>query len=418
MSGEPASGGAVRALITRQLGLVCLAALAVVTAAFGLPGFFRQAESQLLVSDAKSPEDAEQALTKLSATELDGLSARERARLEAEPLDRTALQNLTLVAALQGKKDQQEQLALVLASYARRSVKAQVAAIEILFGKGDYANALEHIDGVLRSGSPNSQARKLIFDGLSKVVTDSRPRVALVKKLAENPPWREQLLKHIFASDKDGRLGYELISEMRQAKSPPSQDELRGYLASAFEKKLYDLAYFVWLDSLEPAELSRSGLIFDGSFDLVPKNLNFGWNLLRAPTFRAGFEQALSGKKDTSLSVNFFDSRENFYHVFQHVMLQPGSYDLKGVFMSDNFRSEGGLKWRFRCLNAAQTILAESEAFKQPSPESPWRMTFEVPPADCQVQFLRLESASRATADQRYKGRVFFDNLEIGPIVR
>jgi hypothetical protein len=391
-------------------GVALLAALAAVVA---LPAFLAAPPETALVQGVTDAKAVEGALKKLSATELAALVEREHQRLIADPLNRSALQNLAILAGLEGKKDLQEKLALVLARYARRSVTAQIVAVEILFSKGDYATALEQIDGVLRSGSPNSKVRTVIFDGLRKLIVERKPRAAIAAKLAENPPWRATLLKHIFSGDTDGRLGYELISDLRSAKSPLNADELRDYMTNVFDKKLYDLAYFVWLDSLEAPELSRSGLIFDGKFDLIPKNLNFGWNFVRAPNIRPSVEQAYGKKKDTALSVNFFESRDNIYHVYQYVVLQAGSYTLKANYVSDNFRSEGGLKWRFRCWNEAQTILAESEAFREPSLERAWTLSFTVPPSDCQLQFLRLESATRATADQRHRGRVFFDNFEI-----
>jgi hypothetical protein len=389
-----------------------LAALVFVVAS---PDLFASKPETALMPGMKDAKELEAALKKLSPAELEVLKEREHQALIAAPLNRSALQNLALLAGLEGKKDHQEKLALVLARYARRSVTAQIVAVEILFSKGEYAAALDQMDGVLRSGSPNSQARKAIFDGLGRFIADPKPRKAVAAKLAENPPWRAGLLKHVFAADKDGRLGYELINELRTAKSRLSDDELRDYIGGVFDRKLFDLAYFVWLDSLEPAELSRSGLIFDGKLDLVPRNLNFGWNFLRSPNIRVSVEQAYGKKKDTALSVNFFESRDNLYHVYQYVVLQPGSYQLKADFVSDNFRSEGGIKWRFRCWNESQSILAESEAFKEPSLERQWSLSFAVPASDCPVQFLRMESATRASADQRHRGRVFFDNFEIVP---
>lgn len=399
--------------VLRYFGLVCVGLLVVVIAAINLPSLLSPTREQDLVVGVTKFEDVDKALKSLTPDDIKRLSDREWQRLVSEPLDRKALQNLTVLAGLAGDTKRQEELSLVLAQYARRSIASQLVAIQILLGKGDYANGLDHIDGVLRAGGTGDE---IIYEGLLRLLAEGKAQTEVVAKLSRNPPWRSTFLQYIINKDTSGGLSYPLLSALRQTSTPPTSEEMRGFMDRLFALKLYDLANFVWLDSLGPEELSKSNLVFDGKLDLIPKNLTFGWNFIRAPNIQTSVNVPPGEGKNTALSVNFFESRDNLYHVFQFVSLGSGQFELSARFLSDNFRSEGGIRWRLRCKNQAESVLGESEVFKEPSAARIWKMRFDVPADDCPLQFFRLESASRAVADQKHSGRAYFDDFEINHV--
>ena len=96
--------------------------------------------------------------------------------------------------------------------------------------------------------------------------------------------------------------------------------------------KLYDLAYYTWLQFLPVEELREAGLLFNGSFDVAPSGLPFDWVI----TPGSGVTVDIVPKPDSNgkhaLLVDFAYGRVDYHSVRQLVMLAPGTYEFKGQY--------------------------------------------------------------------------------------
>lgn len=388
--------------------LAAVLGLATVIGTF-LPGALSPVPDQSLAAGAKSEEDALAALKKLTPEQLQELSLRETDALKSNPLDKGALQNLSVLAGLQGNVAKSEKLALVLSDYGRRSVAAQLAAVQINLAGKDFDMAFDRLDGALRA-RPEFHDR--LFPLLTSSLGDKAAQAALGTLLARDPPWRDAFIKHAIAQDPQASIAYVVLSAIRAAKADVKDTEKRLVIEKLIKGNHLDAAYFVWLDLLPPADLALVRNVFDGGFDTIPRQLYFDWHIPQRKNARMEVVSRPGSSQDRALSMDFLADSQGKEYVYQFLRLGPGAFTLDFEVLSEGLKTDSGLVWRVSCLGSPN-VLGESPPVTSDGPWVKSQFSFAVPDADCATQLLKLENRGRAKLDKEISGRLMFDNVVV-----
>ncbi|MDE2445259.1 MAG: hypothetical protein KGO94_03710 [Alphaproteobacteria bacterium] len=377
--------------------------------AYLLATSYREQTAPALIPEGTPPEKVNSYIASLTKVQRDTLIDQEKQRLVSEPLDAQALLNIGLLYALNGETDKSNNILLRAAERSLRDAGAQISAAGLSVARKDYGRAMEHIDSAIRTSPDQSEQ---LFKIVTSVAATPEGLDAVVKKLAEAPPWRANYFKSVAASPAELGVLYQMFTGLRDRKADVSNSELQILLDSEFAKKDYETAYFVWLDFLPPLALRKVGNIFDGQFDLPIQGQYFGWNIvpLANADISVGVRDGTANNK--ALSLNLDSAKVEGANVFQYMRLASGAYRLSFETKTENFKSNQGLMWRVHCVETGE-VIGQSKAITDEPAWGSSEFEFTVPDGQCQTQELMLLSFSRAALDQTMSGRISFDNFDV-----
>ncbi len=368
-------------------------------------------KSKLLLGNNASATEMQAYLKDLQRDQAVALIDKNKKLQIAEPLDLLPLINLAILNENVGDKALSENYVMTLARRTLQEKPIQIAALNLFLTKNDYAASLRVLDALTRIDGKNY---RLYAAEIAKLAETDEGRIAIAKHFAAHPRWRRDFVNFL-ANDpaRDPNQLYRVFGAFQSVKSPPTRLETQSLLRRLVGDGNYDKAYFVWLDSLNEAELRKVDGIFDGNFEFDFGDRYFDWTVV--PVENAEVATLARDDKGTerSLVVSFASARTNFRHISQMLKLAPGDYNFTGESKVDNLLNERGLTWRVYCFpNPTQPILS-SKAFKGTEPWSPFAGQFTVPSTLCETQVLRLEMVAVVVADTQISGRVAFDKLRV-----
>lgn len=330
----------------------------------------------------------------------------------SDPLNRYAVYLLGRAPGGNLTVDDQTRLLSLAADRSRRDLEIQAMAIDRFLAQDQFPQALERLDGLIRSTNPDRRVQ--LYDVLLTLAQNAGNRGALVGLLAQSPPWRKDFLTYLPRSAVYTQNASMLVAELRSTKSPPQSPELASFINKLIADGAIDQAYSFWLNALTEAELERAGHIYNGDFEAEFAQLGpFDWTLVPTRNVVARTIRNTSADRGTVLEVSFAGSEVLYRHIYQRLMLPPGRYTLKGSYRANNLENDRGFVWRVYCVSAAQQRVGESPAMKGTHDWSPFEIGFSVPDTDCTSQLLRLELNARAKLDLRVRGVLRFDGLRV-----
>jgi hypothetical protein len=374
----------------------------------GLPMLLGRPERSL-VDPGLEGEAVAKALSLLKQDQRIVLMKREKDRIKAEPLDRSALNNLSLLESLADNTGAAEAYALESSTRTLRDVQSQISALRLYLIKKNYAKAMFHLDGILVS---EPELGPKLYPSVASLLGDEEAAVHLAKTLNRNPPWRSGFFAWLNANGADDQASFKIFNLLRKQGGAVSNSEVLGYLQKLVTSKNYERAYFVWLDSLDQAALRKVGNVFDGGFDGEAKNQYFDWTFYAFANGEISIVPKRDDPKERVLRLSFYNSTEMFGHVFQYLRLKPGAYRFAGEETANDLEAVGGLRFVVSCADTG-AVLSGSSVFLDTTPWQPFSFNLNVPTEGCTTQILRLQSASSAVLDAKLDGEILFDNITI-----
>jgi len=170
---------------------------------------------------------------------------------------------------------------------------------------------------------------------------------------------------------------------------------------------------WLMLQFLPPGQLSSTGLLFNGSFEVTPSGLPFDWVIIPG----AGVTIDITNRPDRdgqrALLIEFGHGRVEFGGIRQLTMLAPGTYEFKGKYKGEVL-GKRGLVWRVACADTPAAPIGASSMALGASPR--WKdvdFTFTVPDQNCRAQQIRLEHDARMPSEQLVTGAIWYDELRI-----
>jgi hypothetical protein len=329
--------------------------------------------------------------------------------LVRDPLNARALRILGQLASASGDEESTEKFMEAAAS---RSLHERLPIYYLMqkrLQQKNYAQAVYFADALLRT---TPEVLPNLMPALAFMAETPNAADELKSVLAKNPPWRSGFLAALPSSVSDARTPLDVLLAIKDSSTPPRTADLRSYLDFLVSKKIYELAYYTWLQFLPVEQLSKVGNLYNGSFELTPSGLPFDWVIASGAGVTTEILPRTDADGENALFISFEQGRVEFNGVTQLLMLAPGDYEFKGKFKGE-LVGPRGLKWRIACAGGSAP-LAESAMMIGAHPI--WKdieFSFTVPSGECRAQQLRLDLDARMSSEQLVTGSVWIDELQI-----
>jgi hypothetical protein len=329
--------------------------------------------------------------------------------LVRDPLNARALRILGQLAVAAGDEESTEKFMQAAAS---RSLHERLPIYYLMqkrLQQKNYPQAVYFADVLLRT---TPEVLSNLMPALAFMAETPAAAGELKSVLAKNPPWRAGFLAALPSSVSDARTPLDVLLAIKDSSTPPTTGDLRSYLDFLVSKKLYELAYYTWLQFLPVEQLSKVGNLYNGSFELTPSGLPFDWVIASGAGVTTEILPRTDADGENALFISFEQGRVEFNGVTQLLMLGPGDYEFKGKFKGELI-GRRGLKWRITCAGGPAP-LAESAMMIGANPI--WKdieFSFIVPGEACRAQQLRLDLDARMSSEQLVTGSVWIDELQI-----
>jgi len=333
-----------------------------------------------------------------------------RLALTDDPLNAQATRILGQVAELNSDEKQAARYMRAAAGLSLHETYAVIWLMRKAFADKDYEGTVHWAEAILQT---RSQSNAIVLPILARVAEDETARGYLDTLIKSDPPWRAQFFAYLSQYISDARTPLRLLLLLKDTAKPPTTQELHYYLDFLIAHKLYDVAYYTWLQFLPTEDLAKVGFVFNGDFAGEPIGLPFDWVIGAGSGVTAEILPMPTQSDRRALYVAFGLGRVEFPNVSELMLLAPGRYKLVGK-VEGEIVGRRGLSWRVAC----------AEGGAQPAGESPMLLgkmasstTFEaditVPDTDCRAQYLRLEFDARSASEQFVSGSVWFSDLAI-----
>jgi hypothetical protein len=324
--------------------------------------------------------------------------------LLADPLNAHAMQLLGQVA----RKDD---VARYMEAAVRRS-KRESGAVYWLVRKytedRNYEAALRQADILLRT---REGMFPLVLPTLAAAVEDPKSRTALQDVLLAKPRWREGFFEEVPGRLADPAVLLQVLLDLRTTAAPPSRAERARFMSYLMRAQNYELAYYTWLQFLDPEALRNAGLLYNGSFEATPYGYPFDWDARAGQGVTVDLARALE-TGEHALYLEFGSGRVEFNGVSQIVMLPPGDYTLAGKYRG-SLSGRRGLVWSIRCLQGDKSLLKTPMMLGDVPDWTRMEDRFTVPAEACQAQSVQLDLDARSASEQLVSGSVYYDDLQI-----
>lgn len=274
--------------------------------------------------------------------------------------------------------------------------------------QGDFSRALQHWNTVLRH-QPAMRSR--LFPYLLNGAENPANRPAFEKLLKQPVPWWPDFFIHAAKHAARPDTVRNLFGLSRKGVNALPAEALGAYLARLQQDGDWTEAWFVWLNSLGKEGLTRTGHVYNGSFESRPSNMGFDWIYRQSPAVVMETTTTYGTTGERALHLVFRGLRIKFEHLHQYLMLPPGAYTLQGRARPDNLKAAQGMQWSLYCLGN-NVPLTSTDRFSGAGQWTRFRSQFTVP-AGCPVQMLRLELAGRIQLDYDVSGGIWFDDLAV-----
>lgn len=343
-----------------------------------------------------------------SPAEIDKILGAANRALRTAPLDSRALRILAQLADVSGDKDHKERLLTAIVLRTRHEPLAGYWLMLEALERKDYASVVNFADTVL---SKHPDLAPHVAPVLVRLLETKSGDQELKEKLKARPVWRSNFFLALPAAITDARTPLELLLSLKGTSAPPTDYEIRTYLNFLMGRQLYEIAYYAWLQTLDPEVLQQVGTVHNGSFELPLTNMPFDWVIPRSPGATVGIATSAAEKRK-ALHVEFGHGRVDFKQVQQYIVLSPGSYQLK-VSQKGQVTGQRGLQWQVLCTENTK-LLAQTPMFLGLMTD--WteiQAEFTVPESGCRLQQIRLHLAARTASEQIVKGSAWFDDVQI-----
>lgn len=333
--------------------------------------------------------------------------------LRFDPLASFALTDLGLIAEKQGDSAKAAILMGLAGERKLRDEAAQGWLVNEALDRGDFTDALSHLDAVMRT-HPEALDEN---SSLLVVLASEPPTMRLLTYLiGTNPPWRAWFLNTV-APKIGNRIALQhFYAELQTGPHPLNAQEVQPYLDRLVKDGLVRAAFDAWIAMLPPDRRAGAEMLYNGGFEYPLSGSEFDWQIVQ--TLGADVKVVGGGGgKPGALRIEFSGARVDFRNVTHLLVLRPGIYRLSGEVEAESLHAERGLWWRLSCLGSGLN-LGETELVADSASSRAFSLIFTIPAANCQAQVLQLELPARIPTERAIAGVIWFRDLAIASAQR
>lgn len=321
--------------------------------------------------------------------------------LAGAPGDARAMSALGAVLERQGDPEG----AYALYEQARATSATEIHAILRLLDRslsaGRHDEVLDLVDiGLRRWPSYWSQMAEV----LTYLATGPEGAAELSRRLEQRPPWRSHALRQLLGSDAGLVLVSSLLNAELAAGTAVDAGDVNATIGALIGRGAVASAYQLFMTSLDEAEQSVAGYVFDSAFTQPVGRHYFGWSFRQS----TGAEMRLGGGDPSGpggLLVRFLDSPARLGGLTQVLRLPTGRYRLSMHADASQLQAPRGLYWRIACIGGRRSELVRVEADTGSYTDMARRVDFDVPAVDCPIQRISLETGVETDSwRDRYSG--------------
>jgi tetratricopeptide (TPR) repeat protein len=329
--------------------------------------------------------------------------------IRANHLDGRALRVLALVAEHQNNEAKAFSLMNQAVKLSPRDTVSHLWLLDYALRNQQAKPAVIHLDALLQVEPSLMQA--LMPQALMLSVNPA-VQVAMVEKLAMNPPWRIHLLSALASSPMPADQIIPVFTRLKEKAELEPSDYL-PLIARLNKDNRYPQAYVTWANLIPNQQRKYLGNVFDGGFELALEEQagEFAWNAQEINGAQMGLLNTQGSLGENSFYIQFEGQRTAFANLSQLLALPTGKWQVSYRAKAERLDNTRGLIWRIVCQNNG-SILAESQPMQG---QFKWQeLQFEVDvPEQCSGQRLVLMIPARIPAETLISGSIWIDDVKI-----
>lgn len=326
----------------------------------------------------------------------------------ADPLQQDALTLLSRIARRQGHTKRANALLDIAGDYSRRDARAQILLVNSSVLSGDYADAIDRVDMLLRT---HSDIANQLVAFLVSIARDPRSYQALAARMSDKPPWREALLAALAAPKIPPEVSLRLLRAMLARGAAVGHSLVVPLIDAMVQRGDLHQAYLTWVDFLSAPYLKQVGLLFDGNFTEPPSTIPFEWQAIASPFASVDFAPGPKPGGPRALRVEFSGGQTPYLNVGQTLFLPTGTYALTLQARSQDLTAHKGLVWQVACVDPAPVMLGETNPVIGSNAWHQLTLPFTVPAQKCDFQSLKLVLVARSPLEEVANGMAEFSEL-------
>ena len=330
------------------------------------------------------------------------------AAIAAAPVNPTALRILGQLASAEGDDLSADALMTRAAHLSRQETPALLWLLSRAYNAGDVPSIIRYADALLSTRALSQPVAPV----LASLAATTKGRAALQELLATNPRWRSEFFAALPNAVTDARLPLMLLTGLHDTSAPAKSADFQPYLRFLENRKLYELAYYAWLQSLDESQLARAGMLYNGGFDHASIGGPFDWTLNTGTGVLAEMTPGPDVVGKQALRIEFTVGRVEFGNVSQMILLAPGAYTLTGKFRGE-LNGRRPLEWQIACVGSEGDPIGHQAFLGTERLWQDFSASFKVPAENCRAQTVRLVHAARSSSEQFITGIAWFDDLKI-----
>lgn len=232
--------------------------------------------------------------------------------------------------------------------------------------------------------------------------------------LRTDPPWRRQVLRYLNIDPNTVGLAYRLQLDLGRATTTSRHGEIAATLRALLGHRQYDLAYRLFLFTLNDGDRAHYGYVFNGAFGLEPSGRPFDWSLRSDPSVKIShIKGSKPDQSDARLAVEFLGKPVKRIRASQYIYLPAGHYRLTVNLDAADLKAPRGLHLNIVCLDPHGHVVQldiPSGSYREKTLEH----EFELPDSACGV--LRLGFGTDLIAESfryRYSGTLHIHDIAL-----
>jgi len=253
-----------------------------------------------------------------------------------------------------------------------------------------------------------------LYPVFMQIAQSEQARGQLVSLTNAPPSWWNDFIQYLTVNADSTDALLEIMKMRRQSQVAISTKERESVVRRLMKESQWAAAYLLWVEGLALDDRRFLGMVYDGNFESLSRVYGFDWQFSKSRDIDTILQRDTTALGKKSLYLRFYNKEMSFQHVYQYLLLAPGSYEFQASTRTGLLTGRGRLKWFIRCADGQRDILGNSGNIKMSKEWSPLEFSFQVPNDNkCKAQLLRLETAGKHLFDHKLKGELWLDQVSI-----